>query len=133
MDILTLAIYFIFSLAIAAIALQITDYSYLSMIIKNFLYLNIEYDKKLTLFSKIRTYYKLLPTWLFVITFPITFIVAIGLKIHYLLSLLFNCKYCLSYDLTLITLLFYFNEGIITSIILSGFGVISAHILSKID
>ena len=131
-DLLTLLNYFIFSIALSAIAINITDYSYICLKIKHFLKFFIVYDKKLILFSKITTYYKILPRFLFYLTLPITILIVVVLKIHQLLNDILYCRYCLSYHLGWLTFFFYFNQPIITSLMLGGLTVATTYLLTKL-
>lgn len=110
----------------SVLAIQVAEDSTLALRIKQFLYLNQPYNKKLYLLSKFKFWWRLLGRFYLLLPF---YIFPILISCHHFLYEILDCKYCTSVWIFAILLTIYFN---IYFIILSPLAILGIYIIERI-
>jgi hypothetical protein len=120
----------IFSLISGVLATQIAE-STLILRVKQFLYLDQPYSKKLFALGKFKTWWSLLPRF-FIILLPlisVLILVILVIKLHHFISELLDCPYCTSFHIMWLLCYFYMGTPIILSLLLGCLGIIGTYII----
>ena len=112
-------------------AIMIARESTLIQKIKQWLSLTDPYNPKLNIFTRIASYWKMLPKGLFFIFLPLIIPLVILLSLHKLLAELLNCPYCISFWI-LLSFLYIDNIDIKTSILYAFTAPIAVHLIYKL-
>ena len=117
--------------AAGMLSIEIAQESTLIQRIKQWLYLTIPFNPKLYIFSRIVSYWKMLPKGLFFIFLLLIIPIVIFLKLYALLAELLNCPYCISIWV-FFSFLFINNIDIKTSILYAFTAPIAVHLIYKL-
>jgi len=121
----------LFLLISGVLGKQIANESVLALRVKQFLYLEQPYSKKLLAFSRFKTWWGLMPH-LFVAVFPLICVVVLALKLHHFLSDLLDCPMCTSFHIMWMLLFFFMGLPIITSLVFAPLGILGVYIIDGI-
>ena len=115
----------------AVLAVQIAHDSALVLRVKQFLYLEQPYSRKLFALNKFITWRRIIGT-AFYILFPLIFIFILIICIHHFLSELLDCPYCLSFHIMWMLCFFFLGLPIITSLVFGSLGILGVYFIEAL-
>ena len=122
----------IFTLLSGVLSVQIAYQSTLSLRVKQLLFLEQPYSKKLFALSKFNTWWSFSSRW-FIILSPVIIIIILLFKLHHFISDLLDCPYCISFHLMWMLLFFFVGMNIIPSLVFGSLGILGVHIIHAIN
>lgn len=116
----------------AILGIQMAKESTLALSIKQLLYLQQPYNKKLELLGKVKTWWQLTGKFS-IILLPFYFIIVILLRCHHFLSELLECSRCTSVWINFILLYFLLKLPITEALVFAPLSILAVYITEMIQ
>ena len=120
----------VLSLVSAILGIQIQE-SIIALRVKQVLFLEQPYSKRLFALSRFKTWRRMLGT-AFYLLLPLVLFFVVVMRLHIFISDLLDCPYYTSFHITWMLLFFYMGLPIITSLVLAPLGIFGVYIIESL-